>query len=290
MHAKHDHLLVGAHTSAAGGAYHAIKHGESIGATCIQLFTSNQQTWRAHKTTKEEIDLWEKTIEQSPISHVMSHGSYLVNLGSPVKETLHKSKKAFLDEIIRCHQLKIPYLNIHPGAATGSSEEDCLNTIVESLLSCEKLINEGETRIIFETTAGQGSAVGYIFEHMAYIIDRIHKKIPVGVCIDTCHTFAAGYDIRNGDAWDKTLKEFDKVIGLKHLFAFHANDSKGDLGSRIDRHESLGQGCIGLKCFEFLMTDKRVCHLPKYLETPDPELYPKEIQMLFKFGEKNNEK
>ena len=285
---KHTHppvLLVGAHTSASGGAYHAIEEGEEIGATTIQLFTSNQKQWKGRTITEEEILQFNTFKEKTGIQVVMSHDSYLINLGSPDPLILSKSRKAFSEELQRCHLLDIDYLNFHPGAYTSSSLEQCLDTIVESLLEIAPLAHLGKTRLLLETTAGQGTCVGYLFQHLGYIIKKTHKHLPIGVCIDTCHIFAAGYDISTDEGWEATLKEFDKHIGLEYLYAFHLNDSKYPLGSRKDRHENLGKGCIGIDCFKFLMTDKRLRELPKYLETPNGETeWKREIALLKQFA------
>jgi deoxyribonuclease IV len=284
-------LLIGAHMSAAGGVHNAPYEGKKIRANIIQLFTSNQRQWNSTKLTQNEITLWEESIKATQMTHIMSHDSYLINLGSPQKELLEKSRKAFKEELLRCYQLKIDYLNFHPGAAVGSTEEECLDTIAESLLELEPLANGGQTRLLIEITAGQGTNVGYKFEHLGYIIKKVQKKIPIGVCIDTCHCFAAGYDIRTSEGWTKTLKEFDEIIGLDYLFAFHVNDSLFDLGSRKDRHANLGKGKIGLECFKFIMTDPRTKYLPKYLETPNGDIYwEDEINILKKFGKNDAHK
>ncbi len=280
-------VLVGAHTSAAGGAPNALYEGKEIGATTIQLFTSNQKQWHGRKILPEEIDEWKRALEETGIEKVMSHDSYLINLGSPDAEILEKSRNAFLAEIERCSLLNISYLNFHPGAATTGSEEECLDTIVESLLALEKTLSSKNVRLLLETTAGQGTSVGHTFEHLDYILEKVAKKIPIGICIDTCHIFAAGYDLRTKAACQATLHTFDKIVGLEHLYAFHLNDSMKELGSRVDRHASLGQGKIGIECFEFLMTDPRTRSLPKYLETPDGATHWKqEIALLKKFAEK----
>jgi deoxyribonuclease-4 len=239
-------ILIGAHTSAAGGVHNALWEGKEIGATTIQLFTSNQKQWHGRSITQEEIDLWQKALEETRITHVMSHDSYLINLGSPKPDLLEKSLHAFSEEIKRCHALNISYLNFHPGAATDSNEEQCLNRIVESLNSFEQLSATGPTRLLLEATAGQGTSVGHRFEHLAYIIQRVKHKVPIGITIDTCHIFAAGYDIRTNEGWEAILQEFDSSIGLEHLYAFHLNDSVKDLGSRVDRHAPLGEGKICL--------------------------------------------
>lgn len=282
---KHQ-IWIGAHTSASGGSYHALYEGKEIGATTIQLFTSNQKQWHGRKIDFEEIDLWKKAREETGIEKIMSHDSYLINLGSPDATLLQKSKTAFRAEIERCHLLDISYLNFHPGTATQGSPEECLDTIAESLLEMEDLIHQGKTKIILETTAGQGKSVGHTFEQIAYILKKVHRKIPLGVCIDTCHIFAAGYDIRTEEGWNHVLKQFDDTIGLEHLSAFHLNDSQKELGSRVDRHASLGEGKIGMDCFRFLMQSPKTKHLPKYLETPEgPPVWKKEISLLKKFAE-----
>lgn len=284
MKTSTDKLLIGAHTSAAGGVHNALLEGQKIGATTIQLFTSNQKRWDSKKLEDSDINLWKETLKATGLKKIMSHDSYLINLGSGDADILHKSLKAFKEEARRCVQLEIDFLNFHPGAAVKDDPQHCLDRIVNSLLEMEEIIAEGPTRLLLETTAGQGSSVGHRFEQLSYIINKIEKKVPIGVCIDTCHIFAAGYDIRTEAEWDATLKEFDKVIGLKHLYAFHLNDSAKGLGSRVDRHKQLGEGEIGLECFKFLMNDKRTREIPKYLETPEPKFWEKEIKMLREFA------
>lgn len=278
---KNEALLIGAHTSAAGGAYKALFEGQSIGATTIQLFTANQRRWDSKPLAPHDIEIWHRTLLETGLKQIMSHDSYLINLGAPDEENLHKSRLAFREEIKRCHQLQITYLNFHPGAAIKETPEHCLDLIVESLLELEPEIAAGETRLLLETTAGQGSAQGWRFEQLAYIISRVENRIPIGVCIDTCHIFVAGYEIRTPEGWNNTLEEFDRVIGLSNLYAFHINDSVKGLGSRVDRHRPLGEGTIGMESFNFLMNDPRTRQIPKYLETPGGvELWKKEIQVL----------
>lgn len=277
---KHE-LLLGAHTSAAGGAPKALLQGQEIGATTIQLFTSNQKQWKGRHISSEEIEEWFRTLKETGLQKIMSHDSYLINLGSPEEEMLAKSRQAFQEEIDRCLALGITYLNFHPGAALKGEVQSCLDRIVDSLLRHEKHLGEKSLRLLFEATAGQGSCVGYTFEQLGYLVERTHNKIPVGVCLDTCHIFAAGYDIRTAAGWEKVLGEFDRLIGLKHLYAFHLNDSKNGLGTRRDRHEQLGKGEIGLECFRFLVNDPRTCKLAMYLETPEgPAMWKKEITLL----------
>lgn len=276
-----DDLLIGAHTSAAGGLYNALLEGRDIGATTIQFFTSNQRQWKAKPLTDEVISQWKETLQETGLRDIMSHDSYLINLGAPSEEVLEKSRTAFEQELTRCQELGVTYLNFHPGAALKEPVEQCLDKICESLLLVEKQASKGPTRLLLESTAGQGSNVGWHFDQLGYIVDRVKDRLPIGVCIDTCHTFAAGYDVRDQKGWDTTLEAFDKAVGLEHLYAFHLNDSLKGLGSRVDRHKPLGEGEIGIECFRVLMNDKRTRHLPKYLETPGgPELWVKEIKKL----------
>ncbi|MFZ4772988.1 MAG: deoxyribonuclease IV [Chlamydiia bacterium] len=282
--------LVGCHNSAAGGVHNALKEARSLSATASQLFTSNQKQWKGKPISAEEVQRWEKARADSDVRAIISHDGYLINLGSHVPDLLHKSREAFIEEIHRCQLLDIDFLNFHPGTATDKNPERCLDTIVESLLSFAPLLDKkSKLKLVLETTAGQGNTVGAKFEDIAYIMQQCHKKIPLGVCIDTCHIFAAGYDIRTPDAFDNTLKEFDRVIGLEHLYCFHINDSKKGLGTRVDRHASLGFGEIGMEAFKFVMQDDRTRHLPMCLETPQEEArWEEEIQMLKDFYHKKN--
>lgn len=279
-------LLIGAHTSIAGGLYKALLEGASIGATTIQIFTANQRRWDSLFPPQAAIDDWKRALAETGIREVMSHDSYLINLGAPNEENLVKSRKTFKTEIERCLVLGLSYLNFHPGAALDAGEERCLNTIVESLLENEKLLEGAPLKLLIECTAGQGSVVGCKFSQIGYIIERVKHKIPIGVCLDTCHLFAAGYDVRSQEGWNATLQAFDDEIGLKFLNAFHLNDSMHALGSRRDRHADLGTGEIGIGCFKTLMRDPRTKSIPKYLETPGgPERWKVEIQMLREFAE-----
>lgn len=280
-----DSLLIGAHTSTSGGLYNALLEGEAIGATTIQLFTSNQRQWKGRVLTEEIIEKFERTLAETSLSELMSHASYLINLGSPDPVTRKKSQKAFREEVERCIDLGISYLNFHPGASLKESRELAMERIVEGMLLVEDLLEEEDLTLLLETTAGQGSVIGYTFEELAFLIEKTHKRLPVGVCVDTCHIFAAGYDIRTATGWRKTLKEFDEVIGLDFLHAFHLNDSMKELASRRDRHAPLGEGEIGIECFHFLMTDPKTQKIPKYLETPGgPPLWEKEIWKLRDFA------
>lgn len=280
-----DFLLIGAHTSTEGGVHKALLRGEEIGATTVQIFTSNQKQWNGRLITDDELNRWKEALDSTGITDVMSHDSYLINLGSNKPDLLEKSRKAFREEIERCLTLGIKYMNFHPGAATGETEESCLEKIIESLTLLEPLLEKSPTRLLIEATAGQGSTVGHKFEHLSTIIEAVKGKIPIGVCIDTCHIFAAGYDIRDEAGWEKVLGEFDQIVGLQHLYALHVNDSMCPFGSRKDRHANLGKGEIGIKCFEVMMTHPKLRSLPKYLETPNGELMWKdEIATLRSFA------
>lgn len=278
-------LLLGAHTSIAGGVFNALYEGRSIGATTIQLFTANQRQWKAKPISDADVDKWHEAVAETGLKKIMSHDSYLINLGSNNPEMLQKSRKAFQEEIERCLRLKLAFLNFHPGSATGASEEECLEMIIASLLQYEKYFEKTDLRLLIECTAGQGTTVGYKLEHLDYLIKGVNKKIPIGVCVDTCHAFVAGYDLRTKSAVDAFLQQFDEKVDLFHLYAFHLNDSMKGLGTRVDRHQDIGKGFIGLECFEVLMNDPRTRLLPKYLETPGGlESWKQEILLLKKLA------
>lgn len=281
---KEEITFIGAHTSTSGGLKNAIIEAHHIGANTFQCFTSNQKRWEGRQLTDEDLNSWFETLDKYPMKHIMSHDSYLINLGAYSEEVHHKSLHAFKEELKRCHALKISFLNFHPGAYTEGTEEECLKKIVSSLKTLENLADKGETKLLIEATAGQGTQVGCTFGQLGYLVDELKHTIPIGVCIDTCHIFAAGYDVRSKKAWDETLLEFDKKVGLKHLYAMHVNDSMKPFGSKKDRHAPLGEGEIGLEGFKAMMQDKRLSHIPKYLETPEgPDLWKKEIALLKSF-------
>ena len=274
---------VGAHVSASGGVENAPLNAQAIGAKAFALFTKNQRQWHAKALTQESIDAFKQNLKTVGIKpkHVLPHDSYLINLGHPEKDGIKKSRAAFLDEMQRCEQLGLMMLNFHPGAHLDKiSEEESLDRVAESInLTLEK--TTGVTAVI-ENTAGQGTTLGYSFEHLAHIIDKVENKKRVGVCLDTCHTFTAGYDLRTADACEQTFAEFGKIVGFKYLRGMHLNDSKPDLGSRVDRHDSLGKGKLGLEVFRYIMNDKRFDDMPLILETIDSDLWEKEIKMLYK--------
>lgn len=275
-------IYIGAHTSTQGGLYKALEYGEYLGALAIQIFTRNQRQWESKPLGKNELDLWYHTREKSHIKYIISHASYLINLGSNRSDLLERSRRAFIDEIGRCLQLGIDFLVFHPGAATGDTTEACLDRIVESILSTTFLF-QGHTslRLLIETTAGQGSVVGKSFEELAYLMDRLKASVPIGICLDTCHVFAAGYDLRTPQALRGVLEKFDQIIGLDHLYALHINDSLTPFSSQKDRHANLEHGFIGLEGFKAIVKDPKLNNLPMILETPNGHLmWKKEIDLL----------
>ena len=278
---------VGAHVSASGGVYNAPINAMAIGAKAFALFTKNQRQWAAKELDTKTIDKWFKELEKSGIQvkHILPHDSYLINLGHPELEARAKSFDGFVHEIQRCEILKLDRLNFHPGSHLRKiSEDECLNNIAVSMNRAIDITKD--VKLVIENTAGQGSNLGYKFEHLAYIIDKIEDKSRVGVCIDTCHMFTAGYDIRTREAYDKTWNEFDAIVGKNYLMGMHINDSKPDLGSRVDRHDSLGVGKIGWDAFRFIMNDERMDDIPLVLETINEEIWAAEIQALYDLVEK----
>lgn len=273
---------IGAHVSAAGGVENTPKRAHNIGAEAFALFTKNQRRWEGPPLTEENIEGFKQKCEDLGFSMnaVMPHDSYLINLGHPEENQLQKSRNAFLDEMKRCEQLGIKLLNFHPGNHLGKiSVEECLDRNAESINWTLKR-SEGVTAVI-ENTAGQGTSVGYEFEYLARIIDGVKDKSRVGVCIDTCHAFAAGYDLSTEEGFMEMCEEFDQTIGFEYLKGMHLNDSQKPLGSRVDRHDNIGEGKIGLKGFEVLMNDDRFDEIPMILETPNTERWPEEIKMLY---------
>ena len=273
---------IGAHVSASGGVGNAVLNAEAIGATAFALFTRNQRSWVSKPLPQQEIDgfkalLLERGFEPK---YVLPHDSYLINLGSPDEETLAKSRAAFLDEMPRAQLLGLTMLNFHPGSHLGRiSEEECLDQIAREInLALSQ--TEGVTAVI-ENTAGQGTNLGWRFEHIARIIEGVDDKSRVGVCIDTCHTLAAGYDLSTEMGYQFTMEEYERVIGLKYLRAVHLNDSKKGAGSHVDRHETLGNGALGRDFFVRFMNDSRFDNMPIILETPDPSRWADEIRWLF---------
>ncbi len=277
---------IGAHVSASGGVENAPLYAKAIGANAFALFTKNQRQWRSAPFSEKSIRLFKENCVGTFLpAQILPHDSYLINLSHPEPDGLKKSRTAFLDEMKRCEQLGLDRLNFHPGSHLKKcTEKECLVTIAESIN--QALAETRGVTVVIENTAGQGTNVGYRFEHLAELIERIDDRTRIGVCIDTCHTFTAGYDLRTETAWTKTFDTFNKVIGFHYLQGVHLNDSKKDLGSRVDRHNSLGKGFIGIDCFRFLMEDSRFNGIPLILETPDPSIWAEEIKLLRSFEAK----
>jgi deoxyribonuclease-4 len=273
---------IGAHVSASGGVENAPGNAHEIGAKAFALFTKNQRQWKSAPLSKESIKMFRLNCEKFGFApaHILPHDSYLINLGHPEQEGLDKSREAFLDEMSRCEQLGLDRLNFHPGGTLQKiSDEECLLRIAESInMALDK--TKGVTAVI-ENTAGQGSNLGYAFEHIRYIIDHVEDKTRVGVCLDTCHSFAAGYDLVGPEAFNATFAKFDEVVGFGYLRGMHLNDAKKGLNSRVDRHESLGKGLLGLDVFRMLMHDPRFDNIPLILETPDETIWAEEIRLLY---------
>lgn len=289
--------FVGAHVSAGGGVQNAPLNAMKIGAKAFALFTKNQRQWNGKPLTMIEIDEFKINLSNSGIlpRHVIPHDSYLINLGHPEIDALKKSRAAFIDELYRCEQLGLEMLNFHPGshlekfskhekedmAYIAQIENSCLDIIADSMNIAISETKNSNVKLVIENTAGQGSNLGYKFEHLAYIIERIENKNRVGVCLDTCHTFTAGYDLRTKEAYEKTMNEFGKIVGFEYLSGMHLNDSKPPLGARVDRHASLGAGELGWEPFRLIMNDSRMDDIPLVLETIDDSIWDQEIKQLY---------
>ena len=274
--------FIGAHVSAAGGVENAPVNAHAIGAKAFALFTKNQRQWIAPPLKQQSITEFKKRCEMYGFEpkYILPHDSYLINLGHPESAALEKSRAAFLDEMQRCELLGLDRLNFHPGSSLRKiSDEECLNLIAESINIT--LHRTKGVKAVIENTSGQGSNMGYTFEHLAYIIDRVEDKERIGVCIDTCHAYTAGYDIKSVEGYNKTWAHFDELVGFNKLMGMHLNDSKKELGSRVDRHHSIGQGLIGIDLFKRIMNDSRFDDIPLILETIDPDIWAQEIKMLY---------
>jgi deoxyribonuclease-4 len=254
--------------SISGGLYKAPLKGREAGCQAIQIFTRNRNRWKSKKLSTKEIDLFHKACEETSIRVVAAHSSYLINLASTRSHVFEKSVHALLQELERAELLEIPYLVMHPGAHVGGGEKKGLKRIAGALNDVLERTSDYRVQILLETTAGQGTSLGYRLEHLAEILEMTESQDRLGICMDTCHAFAAGYDFRTAKAYRQFLKEFDRILGLDRLGLFHINDSKNGLGSRVDRHEHPGAGCIGLKPFSFFLNDPKLAHLPFLLETP----------------------
>jgi deoxyribonuclease-4 len=275
---------VGAHVSSSGGVFNAPINANEIGAKGFAMFTKNQKRWEAKPLDDKTINKFKSKMDEFGYTSdmVLPHDSYLINLGHPEVEKEEKSLNAFIDELKRVEQLGLKYLNFHPGSHLKKiSEDECLEKIAKNL---NIALKETDSAIaVIETTAGQGSNLGYKFEHLATLINLVEDKERIAVCIDTAHIFAAGYDLRTKEAYDKTMQEFDEIVGFKYLKGMHINDSKAKFASRVDRHHSLGEGEIGIDAFKFIMNDTRIDNIPLVLETINPEIWDKEIKLLYSF-------
>jgi deoxyribonuclease-4 len=276
---------IGAHVSASGGVANAPQNATAIGAKAFALFTKNQRQWQAKELALEEIQRFGELCGELNFAPeiILPHDSYLINLGNPDQAGLEKSREAFIDEMQRCQKLGLKLLNFHPGAHLKQiSESECIALIAQSInLALEN--SEGVTAVI-ENTAGQGSSIGFCFEHLAEIISQVTDKSRVGVCLDTCHLYAAGYELSHRDGYDQTMQAFASIVGFNYLRGVHLNDAKKPLGSRVDRHAPIGAGFLGLDAFKLLMQDVRFDNIPLILETPEPEKWPEEIQLLYQLS------
>ena len=278
--------LIGAHVSASGGVFNAPLNAKNIGANAFALFLKNQKQWNAKDYDDKIIDTFRKNMQDCGFGadSVLAHDGYLINLGSPEEEAREKSKAAFLDEARRAEELGLKLLNFHPGSHLRKiSEDDCLKLIAEAMN--ETIAVTKEVVLVIENTAGQGSNMGYRFEHLSRLIELTDDKKRVGVCLDTCHTFAAGYELRDVNGFEATFAELERTVGFSYLRGMHINDSKGGLGSKLDRHDSLGEGSIGIECFKMIMKDSRFNGIPLILETPNDAIWAEEIKMLRGFEE-----
>lgn len=273
---------IGAHVSVNGGISRAPIAANEIGAKAFAIFTGSSSRWVSKEISDEEADLFKENCRLYGYSPevILPHDNFLINLGSPDSKKLHLSKKSFLDEMRRCEKLELKYLNFHPGSHVNEmSEEECLDRIAESL----NYIFEKTSNVVavLENTAGQGSNLGYKFEHLAHIISKVEDKSRMGVCIDTCHAYSAGYDLRTTEGYEKTWRDFDEIIGAHYLKGIHLNDDKRELGSHIDRHAPLGEGTLGEEFFTRFMNDPRFDDMPIILETPDEARWAEEIKWLY---------
>ncbi|MBW2524717.1 MAG: deoxyribonuclease IV [Deltaproteobacteria bacterium] len=272
--------LLGCHVSVAGGLDLAPGRADELGAFAIQIFTANQRRWVVPELSDEQVEAFRAARKASKVRVVMSHDSYLVNLASPKQDVWDKSLEAFITEYRRCTRLGVDLLNFHPGAHLGEGEEAGIERVVEGLGRAIDAVPDSATRLVVELTAGQGSSLGGRIEHAAAILDRVEADPPLGVCIDTQHVYAAGYDIREEKGYRTFFRDFDQLVGRKRLCAFHINDSKTELASRVDRHEEIGKGTLGRAFFKRLMKDRRLARVPMMLETPDETRYADELRLL----------
>ncbi len=260
--------LLGAHISIAGGIEKSLIRGYDLGCNTIQIFTKNSRGWRERYLERAEIDAFHETIKKTCIDPIISHGSYLINLASTDNETHRKSINAMLCEMERCELLNIAYLVMHPGSHKGSGELSGIEKISDSINLIHQKTAGCSVKILLEMTAGQGTSLGYRLEHIAEIIERTEEKSRIGFCFDTCHAFAAGYELRIKSSYEKILKDIEEITGTEKLMVIHLNDSQNDCGTRVDRHDHIGQGLIGKRPFRWIMNDERLKNIPKIIETP----------------------
>jgi deoxyribonuclease IV len=266
--------MLGAHMSVAGGLYKAFERAQTVGCETMQIFTKSERQWNAKPISEEDLELWIKAKAANSVTPILTHDSYLINLASPDSDLWEKSLAAFEHEIERNEMLAIPYLVTHVGAHMGSGEEAGCDKVAVAINRIQSNWDNLKTMILFETTAGQGTAIGYKFEHWGRIFEQLEHPEWVGVCFDTCHVFAGGYDMTTSEAYHETMRLFDSYIGTPKIKAFHLNDSKKGLFSRVDRHEAIGQGALGLEPFRFIMNDPRYKAVPKIIETPkSPDMH-----------------
>lgn len=273
-------MLFGAHESIAGGVFNAIYRGQKATCDTIQMFNKSNNQWRAKILTDEEIEQFFQAIEETGVTVSCSHSSYLINIASPDPALNKKSIESLKVEMQRCNTLKIPNLVMHPGSHVGSGEEAGLNTISDRINDLFDNLPDNSVTLCLEATAGQGTNLGYTFEQLAYIIDRVENKDHMGICLDSCHIFAAGYPLIDPKEYRKTIKTFDEVVGLDRLRVFHLNDSKKEYGSKRDRHEHIGEGFIGLEGFYNIVNDPKLRSVPKIIETPKGDELLEDIQNL----------
>jgi deoxyribonuclease-4 len=272
---------LGAHTSIAGGVFHAIYSGSEIGCEVVQIFSKNQMQWRGRSLSSEEVAKFQRAIAETGVIPMVVHDSYLINLAGPSRLIYRKSLEALTDELQRCETLQIPYLVMHPGSHLGQGEQRGLAQLADALGQCYEKAGVANTAVLLETTAGQGSNLGYNFKQLKFLMDHSGLKERIGVCLDTCHVFAAGYDLRSKKAWESSKRKFDRIIGLENLKIIHANDSKRELGSKVDRHARIGEGKIGLKGFSILIKDPDLQKIPFILEIPGgDEAYREDLLLL----------
>lgn len=267
----HKNILLGAHFSIAGGLHKAVLTAAQYQCTALQIFTKNASTWKEIGLSADDIDQFHRARKKTKIQSICSHASYLINLASPDRRKHDMSLKALEHELVRSSRLGIAHVILHPGSHMGLGEDNGLRRIAQGINTVLQRLPDTPCQLVLETTAGQGSNVGYRFEHLAKIADMVQREEKLGFCFDTCHVFAAGYDLRTTMAYQDTIRAFDKTIGLRHLWVIHLNDSKKALGSHVDRHEHIGAGAIGIETFRLIMNDPRFKAVPKMLETPKPE-------------------